>query len=80
MDHRNTLFEALSKVPAEGEASPLALLVKRLQDSLSRLDTFEVESTNGATETGKTCLPRLMVTPKLTMPNYFPSRLEAYFA
>jgi hypothetical protein len=74
------LFEALSRVPAEGEASPLALLVKRLQDSLSRLDTFEVESTNGATETGETCLPRLINTPKLTTSNHFPLRLEAYFA
>ena len=33
--------------------SPLGLLVKRLQDSLSRLDNFEVETTNGGAETGE---------------------------
>jgi len=75
------LFEALSQVPAEGEASPLALLVKRLQDSLSRLDNFEVESTNGAAETGEN-VSRLIrhLLRKLTTSNHCPFRLKAYLA
>jgi hypothetical protein len=51
--HRNILFAALAETPADSDSSPLALLVKRLQDSLSRLDNFEVETTNGGAETGK---------------------------
>jgi E3 ubiquitin-protein ligase TRIP12 len=60
--HRNILFEALAETPVDSESSPLALLVKRLQDSLSRLDNFEVETTNGAAETGKPSCRYLPVT------------------
>ncbi|KAH8087913.1 hypothetical protein HD553DRAFT_269487 [Filobasidium floriforme] len=61
--HRNILFAALAETPADSDSSPLALLVKRLQDSLSRLDNFEVETTNGGAETDpKRTLPSLLRT------------------
>lgn len=61
--HRNILFEALAETSGDSELSPLALLVKRLQDSLSRLDNFEVETTNGGVEADpKRTLPSLLRT------------------
>lgn len=54
--HRAVLFDALSQIKGDAEYSPLALLVKRLQDSLSRLDSFDVES---ATPSGTDGDPKL---------------------
>lgn len=39
---RRLLFEMFSKTDSVATTSPFAVLVKRLQESLSRMETFEV--------------------------------------
>ncbi len=45
---RRLLFEVFTEAQPNGNASSLALLLKRLHESLSKLETFEVESASGA--------------------------------
>jgi len=39
---RRLLFETFAKTESDAGSSPFAVLVKRLQESLSRMETFEV--------------------------------------
>lgn len=48
---RHILYDVLST--GEGEASALAVLIKRMQESLSRMENFEVESASSGLEESK---------------------------
>lgn len=50
-DRRHILFDELSK--GNGETSALVILIKRLQESLSRMETFEVQSATSGLEESK---------------------------
>lgn len=50
-DRRHILFDELSK--GTGETSALVILIKRLQESLSRMETFEVQSATSGLEESK---------------------------
>jgi hypothetical protein len=47
---RRLLFMVFTETQSNGNANSLALLLKRLHESLSKLETFEVESASGAME------------------------------
>lgn len=49
---RRLLFEVLSQEDASTSTSPLATLVKRLQESLSRMESFDVVTASQSTGTG----------------------------
>jgi E3 ubiquitin-protein ligase TRIP12 len=65
-DRRHILYEVLSD--GGGETSALVILIKRLQESLSRMENFEVESASSGLEESKGSSLRLVAEDGTDLP------------